>query len=436
MANINPIAAQSDRNPSSRDNAKQDDDEFEDSLNVSISEHISEEIENDDSNLTSAEDSIEKSKRDFVLSKQRQLFSIGNDDEETARPGGSAAFSKFDIDSDAVLLSGENIAQHFRVGDSEPANEPSEKQNTDIDASGHSLSLKITEEKSSEVDAAENDSLEIEQSAIQSHADREGISEEEEEDSDGAAAGAEAVAAAAASGEENDVILINDHEISLYTLKKLQTQQTFSHSASNPNGSTNQNTTSDISDLLNENSASQKKDEVKSVSQADDNRSEPEVAKSAVAIDRIVTGEEIETVEEKQQEMKEIINKAVDKLPIDKTLALTVADSATTTDSEQPVSSVATEINYANNNRQFESELDINLIHMQNKIRELQNIASGKYHLDAVLPLETHGGSSSRRDSLKDFPQSGRESTSITTNSTEYKTFQDEYLHVRSTNLN
>lgn len=434
MANINPIAAQSDRKPSSGDNDKQEDDEFEDSLNISISEHISEEVE-DESNITSAEDSIEKSKRDFVLSKRRQLFDIGNDGEQTTPPDDKLVFSKFDIDHDVALLSGDNIAQHFKIDDSGPVDEPTEKQNTEIDASGvgvseYSLSLKITEEKSSEVAAAENDSVGDAASAIPSNADHEEIGGR---DSDGAAA------SVAASGDENDVILINDHEISIHTLKKQQTQQTPSHSASDPNVSTNQNTTSDISDLLNENSASQSKEEiqVKSLSQSEDGIPEAEAGKStAVNQSASIVEMEIETFEEKQQEMKEIINEAVDKLPIDQSLrpthSATVANSATTTDSEQPASSAVTEINYLNQNRLFENELDVNLLHMQNKIRELQNITAGKYHLNTVLdlPTENLGGSRSRRDSLKDFPQSGRESTSITTNSTEYRTFQEEYLQV------
>lgn len=433
MANINPIATQTDRKPSSSDNDKQDDDEFEDSLNISISEQISEEIE-DESNITSAEDSIEKSKRDFVLSKQRQLFNIGNDDAE---PGAELVFSKFDIDNDATLLSGDNIAQHFKVDDSGRPDEPAEKQNTEIDASGvcvsqHSLSLKITEEKSSEVEAADNDSVGVASSAIPSDDDQEEIGGG---DNDGAAA------VVTTSGDENDVILINDHEISIYTLKKQQTQQTPSHSASDPNVSANQNTSSNISDLMNENSASQGKEEIqlKSLSQSEDDVPEAEAAKSTVRnMSASIVEMEIETFEEKQQEMEEIINEAVDKLPIDKSLGPTqsaaVANSATTTDSEQPVSSAVTEINYENQNRLFENEVDVNLLHMQNKIRELQNIASGKYHLDTVLnlPSEIQGGSSSRRASLKDFPQSGRESTSITTNSTEYKTFQEEYLQVGS----
>lgn len=418
MANKNPIASQSDRNPLSKGNDKQDDDEFEDSLNISISEHISEEIENDDSNITSAEDSIEKSKRDLDLSKRRQLFDIGNDDDDAIQPREGSMFSKFEIDDD---LSGENIAQHFRVVDNPPANEPS----TEINVSGHSLSLKITEEKSSEVEAALDYSVGDVPSAMQMQS----IAGEDEmgrDESDGAAA--------AASGEENDVILINDHEVSIHTLKKQQTQQPSSHSASDPNASANQNTTSDISDLLNENSVSQQKDEiqVKSVSQSDEDKSKLEAAKSTVVIENASIEPEIETIEEKQQEIKEIISKVVDKLPIDKTLApvqaATVAHSATTTDSEQPASTAVTEIDYeSRNNRLFERELDANLIHMQEKIRELQNIAAGKYQLDTVLnlPVDFQAGPSSR-------PQSGRESTSITTNSTEYKTFPEEYFQVSS----
>lgn len=416
MANKNPIASQSDRNPLSKDNDKQDDDEFEDSLNISISEHISEEIENDDSNITSAEDSIEKSKRDFGLSRRRQLFDIGNDDDDALQPREGSMFSKFEIDID---LSGENIAQHFRVVDNPPANEPS----TGIHVSGHSLSPKITEEKSSEVEAALDDSVGDAPSAMQSNA---GEDEMGRDESDGAAA--------AASGEENDVILINDHEVSIHTLKKQQTQQPSVHSVSDPNASANQNTTSDISDLLNENSVSQQKDEiqVKSVSQSDEDKSKPEAAKLTVVHENASVEREIETIEEKQQEIKEIINEVVDKLPIDKTLApvqaATVANSATTTDSEQPASTAVTEIGYeSSNNRLFERELDVNLIHMQEKIRELQNIAAGKYQLDTVLnlPAEFQAGPSSR-------PQSGRESTSITTNSTEYKTFPEEYFQVSS----
>lgn len=425
MADSNPIAAQSNQNPSSKDNDdKQDDDEFEDSLNISISEHISEEIENDESNLTSAEDSIEQSKRDFVLSKRRQLFDIGDDEEGTKQPAAGSAFSKFDIDNDAA----DNIAQHFIVDDNEPPNEP--KESPDIEANHHSLSLKITEEKSSEVEAAENDSVGDAQSAGESNADQ--VKELNLHESDGAAA-----VIIAASGDENDdVILINDHEISIHSLKKQQTQRTDSHSPSDPNVSpVNQNTTSDISDLLNENSASQRKDEiqVKSVSQSDDDPNKPEATTSAAGIESATIDAEVETVEEKQREMKEIIHEAVDRLPIDRTFASAPSASAPTTDSEQPVSSAVTEINYESSNRLFESEVDINLLHMQNKIRELQNIAAGKYHLNTVLNLPADGGSSSRRDSLKDFPQSGRESTSITTNSTEYKTFQEEYLQVRST---
>lgn len=421
MANINPIAAQSNRPSSSKDYDKQEEDEFEDSLNISTSEHISEEIENDDSNITSAEDSIEKSKRDFVQNKRRQLFDLGDDGEA------DLTFSKFDIDNDALRLSGDNIAQHFKVDDrAASVSEPSEKQSTEIDASRRSLSPKITEEKSSEVEA--DKSAGDTQSAIQSNiGDQNEISGRD----------SKAVAAAALSGgEENDVILINDHQISIGSLKKLQTQQPSS-SASDPNVSTNQNTTSDISDLLNEHSASLKKEEmhVKNVSQGDDEeKSESAATNLAEAKHSLSIRLEGETMEEKQQEMTEIVIDVVNKLPIDKTLqapVAAVANSATTTDSEQPASSAVTEINYENNsNKLFESELDVNLIHMQNKIRELKNIAAGKYDLATVvnLPADIQGGSSSRRDSLRDFPHSGRESTSITTNSTEYKTFPDEYF--------
>lgn len=531
MSKLFPIASSSNQNPSKENQNSSiiavdaDEDEFEDSLNQSISEHISEEIESNN-NVSSVEDSIENPKNfnQLALDKRRKLFDIDGDNDVGHS---DFTFGKFNINNDNLdtLLSGEQIAQHFKVDDVNDTIDTRLNRNAAMNLSAsskvESLSSKIDVEQLSDDGAVATgnqslDNVQSEHKVSKELEDSDGVEvtdveKEDEQEID--------------ENEPDDVILINDHEISIHSLKRLQHQQLVSETEPSPIENTNQNTTSDISDLLNEDNVSSSKEHQSSIKST--NISETEITKSASEKSKIVNSSEltvdekqsnsvgsntlrgsgknavnsndvslqktdpvlsenkskssivvletndqsmnnkIENDAEKQSEMKKIVNETVDKLPLDRRptnlrdellmveMGHKRVDSATTdgnaTDSEQRFSSIVTEINTSNvaqdnvfsapianqlTDPLFQSELNVNLTHMQNKIKELQNISAGKYSINSVLnlPLDIPGPTSSRRnslkDSLKDLPQSGRDSTSITTNSTEYKTFQDEYLRV------
>lgn len=150
----------------------------------------------------------------------------------------------------------------------------------------------------------------------------------------------------------------------------------------------------------------------------------------------------VESNIDKKNEIRKILNEAVDKLPLEKenrapnlrdellsvdSKYLNSSQNSTTTDGTVYSAFAKTAIPFDLDSN-FESEFNLNLVDMQNKIKELQNLSIGKY---AALDLPISGRRDSLKDSLKDYPQSGRESTSITTNSTEYRPFQDEYFRVR-----
>lgn len=454
MAKLPPIVQS--RLASTTNELERDEDEFEDSLNVSISEQISEEI--DETN--SAEDSIDKSKPQIDVEKRKKLFNLdsdeGNEDDddvavETANR--SSTYSKFDENLDA-LLSGENIAQHFRVVDDEKSDEK-RSEDVDIGADGRT----VDEDVNVDSEAMEKQSENISETKIVKRND----DNDGDDDAEQSVGASEINAKISASNErsrnslsvdgnggreENDVILINDHEISIHSLKRQQTQRSTEPSV------TNQNTISDVSELLpeektqksSENRSEQNSRRCSVERDASENllsqqKSESKIGESDKS--ESLTEKIDEKSDEKVDEMKEIIGEAINKLPLDRPEIILHSqrlNSATTTAaSERQSSSDVTEINRAiiglPIDRQLQDELDINLLHLQNRIVELRNITTGKYTLTSSLNLQLD--SPSRRDSLKDgrdsvrdYPQSGRDSTSITTNSTEYKTFQEEYLRV------
>lgn len=351
-------------------------------------------------------------------------------------------------------------------------------------------------------------------------------------------------------GENDDVILINDNEISI---KSLKNQQTKSSKEETP-VQWDQNTTSDISELINENDESSLS--VKDIDSGDDNnddydeqlnnrsknesRSNDDARESisrshtntndksdsdqfnAISdkiviqafiddtIDRLplknsTDDDAPDSIEhhDRHGQINAIINEAIDNLPIKQCVRISrdslseipeddeemtieileltdhksdvnvafvygeetsekLAPQITNTissaiQSDKHVSgntNIETLINKtsgdassdeafkANDNQNdhenlsLNNELNINLIHMQNKIKELQDLAAGKYNCVPSIPTVfgattvSDGFSSSRRDSLKDQPQSGRDSMSIATNSTEYRTFQEEYFNL------
>ncbi|XP_031624937.1 pericentrin isoform X2 [Contarinia nasturtii] len=456
MANFSPQLSQSPlKEQDSIDNvmalqksSKNHDDDFEDSLNISISEHISEEIESN----SVADDSIEKTSQQFdqlVAEKKRRLFDFeDNDKSDIVGADGMRKFSKFDVaDLLDESLSGDNIAKHF-IADVTKRNsvkEPVSNQ-TKCDAfkkASHSLS-KVQTSK----DLVNRDS----------HS-----------------------ASASGSGKsvvKSDVILINDHEISLDSL--LEQQRHRSQSDAN---SANQNTTSDISDLQiediireqrsiedlsgisvnessnkleleaersksssdkmaqsdrNDESTKTDEEEVKKCKPLEDHESLPELS----VIEEVSAAEELssnhnENAANKKIEIRKIIDETVNRLPLDKeNRPPNLNDDLLSVDSKQMTSSqnstltdgtvynVFAKMETNPTDAKFQDELNLNLLHMQNKIKELQNIHAGKYSVGYFdLPLL----SSSRRDSLK---ESGRDSTSLTTNSTEYRPFQDEYFRL------
>lgn len=75
----------------------------------------------------------------------------------------------------------------------------------------------------------------------------------------------------------------------------------------------------------------------------------------------------------------------------------------------------------------FDSVISLNMLQqMENRVKELQDIVSGKDLCLAALNMQLE--SCSRRDSLRELPPSGRDSCSLATSSTEYRTYQDDYV--------
>lgn len=491
MANLPPLSmSQSpskendsiDEGSAQRKAAKnRDDDDFEDSLNVSISEHISEEIES----ISAVEDSIEKSAQRFdqlTTEKRRKLFDFDDSDKSDGK------FSKFDVGN--LLdesLSGENIAKHF-MADVETStqrksvNEPIEwvSQRTKSDE----LKIADVNEGAAKSSNTTNNSTHIDE--MQKSKDKSNLVELVHL-SDSHKSGSDS----RKNDGKTDVILINDQEISIHSLKELQDQQR-SRSDNEPN----QNTTSEISDLQNEDNAKEQRS-IEDLSGVSINESSGKVESEEIAAERTKTpsdnvsrskseshtekneegsksDEEIkkckpveedslpelsiieevsvadelssrhnidESAADKKSEMQKIIDEAVNKLPLDKenrppnlhddrssigSKHLTSSQNSTITD--RTAYNTLAKLESTMTEAKFVDELNLNLIHIENKIKELHNINTGKYSVSLFdLPMLT----SSRRNSLLlEFPQSGRESSSITTNSTEYRPFQDEYSRV------
>lgn len=421
---------------------KQSEDEYEDSLNISISEHISEEIESNN-NSGASEDSIEKSNQRIdqsVADKKRQLFAFDDSDRsDKAANFGLPTFSRFQIDGN---LSGENIAKHF-LAESSPV-ENTQPKNV---------------EKSSEKSKAEpSPSLkEIEkcEESTSRHQNNDG------------------------NLSRKDVILINDHEISIDSLKLQQKQKSESDHA---------NTISDVSDLINEDNAkdsksiedipatsineSESKPSDKSANaDADNTESEsdkvyetndemreseimeendeiiqkcrPMVSDSMAelsVIDEVSRDDELssnqhisENSDDKQNAIRKIIDDTVDQLPIGKeNRAPNLRDDLMSTDSKYMASSqnsTATDGTvynaFANADANISNELNLYLTNIESKIKELHCM-----DLSRVLGNDTSSRRDSLKDSLKDMPQSSREAVSITTTSTEYRPFPDEYFRV------
>lgn len=462
-----------------------DDDVFEDSLNVSISEHISEEIESNE-----AEDSIDKPAFQIeqkFLEKKRKLFNFDDSDKsDAAGSDGIRKFTKFDTNDDDdkfdELLSGENIAKHFMVESETIASQPNVNERV------QSASLYIANCDNTKINATDDSAASNNQTKTNVSKSQRGSDEK--------------VATKSSSGLDNDqnindVILINDHEISITSLKQLQKQQSHNDTDRSAANQTNQNTTSDISDLLNEDKEQKTNDDISMASVNDsrptsskregdkseernehssnsmrsreefesshDNDEKMEIAEtiqkckpvsieSPVELSVIVevsvaeamstNRNLVESNSDKKDEIRKVLNEAIDKLPLEKenrppnlldellsvdSKYLNSSQNSTTTDGTVYNAFAKTAIPF-DLDPNFESELNLNLIHMQNKIKELQNLSTGKY---SALDLPISGRRDSLKDSLKDFPQSGRESTSMTTNSTEYRPFQDEYFRVR-----
>lgn len=472
MSKLSPIESQSPSKENDSIDEQQrkaatshDEDEFDDSLNVSISEHISEEIE---SNLMSsvAEDSIDKATNQFdqnVMEKKRKLFNFDDSDiSDAVDNNGIRKFTKFDASDGKFdeFLSGDNIAKHFKIECEPNATKPIVSERVQSVSSGDNIKIDVSERNVSGDDGAAHSNIFVTSTENNSKSNKDDI---------------------------NDVIMINDHEISLTSLKQMQKQRS---NVEIEQSTTNQNTTSDISDLLNSDkeqksiedvsgisanesqSASSKRESKSKSKSSNENESnhqdeemqevevlqkcKPILVESSAVIEELSIIEEVSAVDEpssnrnrsehnfdKVKEVRKIVNDAIDQLPLEKenrppnlheellsagSKQLTSSQNSTTTDATvyNAFGKMAYPFDVDPN---FESELNLNLVHMQNKIKELQNLSSGKY---AAIPLDLAG--IGRRDSLidsvKDFPQSGRESTSITTNSTEYRPFQDEYFRV------
>lgn len=479
-------------------------DDFEDSLNVSISEHISEEIESNN-NSSAVDDSIERPPMQLTQSlavKKRQLFDFDDSDRSDTNDGdGIRMFSKFNLEES---LSGENIAKHFTTDSAEMVAATAIPSHSGVNEPIASQSISQRTIKSDELKIANaNDgavnTTPAAATAATPFAEATSSSSKTIDDMQKSKDSSNLIEVAQQSDShksvgddrangKNDVILINDHEISIHSLMELQRQRSRTDIA-------NQNTTSDISDLQAEDNAkeqrsiddlsmnessekvesgaadesdrskSEKVSDPKSDSQSEKNEmndSDENIKKCQRIDDDSSLHEQLSVIEEvsaadeqsnhqlaesnsdKKNEMRKIIDDAVNKLPLDKenrppptadealsigSRQLGSSQNSTTTDgtvytafgkpSEVPPPILPSH---------FGDDFNLNL----NKIKEIQNSigksSAGNYFEYPLL-------SSSRRDSLKDFAQSGRESSSITTNSTEYQGFQDEFTRVSIFNV-
>lgn len=526
--------------------SRPDDTMDDDSVVESISEHIeigSDASDVDDEDEPFGDDGREHMDRDH-LNKRRQLFGI--DDENMS--------SKFGMNNDSLdrLLSGDNIAQHFKI-------------ENDIDGSNditgsHDVHLP---------DVASKNSSRITTNASDMTDELHGAATGWDDNMGGGAAAAATTSTrtnqddrrSEKSPDDDDVILINDNEISIKSLKNLQTKSATRESSAN--------TSSEVSDFMIENNESLsvrdiELDDSENVERSDEransasqSRETSDYARtksndlshhSASSSDNVVVkniiNEAIDklpiSIEQQSDQMTDrshdgviddedtgdtdeadrrgavnvIINEAIDSLPIKQctrisrdslseiaeddeemtieilemnvdqldAIAIQHTDDAqlaeeppqmirinmqqsSTRAMDEPTAAAnptmismisvdeASHITLTNAancgpttpQRQqlqsgasafFADEINVNLMHMQNKIKELHDMAAGKYN--CMIPSTSTFGvssvgdvfSNSRRDSLKDQPQSARDSTSITTNSTEYRTFQDEYFNL------
>lgn len=503
--------------------AGKSEDDFEDSLNVSISEHISEEI-GSNNNSSAVDDSIERPPMIFnqsIAEKKRQLFDFDDSDRSDARDGGGDGdgirmFSNFNLEES---LSGGNIAKHFATETAETAtagtstaaitqsdgsvNEPVASQNISqrtiksdelkiADANegaanvATATSMAAMTTTATPIHEATTSSKTIDE--MQKSKDSSNLIELTQQSS--ASDSRKSVSDDKTNGK-NDVILINDREISIHSLMELQRQPSRTDIA-------NQNTTSDISDLQAEDNAKEQRsiddistnessekveshsatigdvemersksvsDKVQSDPKSDSHSEKHETSTNASeeniqkcrpieedeasmpeplsVIEEVSVADEhsshhqlIESNSDKKIEMRKIIDETVSKLPLDKenrppgddmlsigSKYLGSSQNSTTTDGTVYTafgkSSEVPPILPTN----FGDDFNLNLI----KNKELQNVA-GKGSTTSYFDFPLI--SSSRRDSLKDFAQSGRESSSITTNSTEYQAFQEEFTRV------
>lgn len=506
--------------------SKESDDIEEDSLNISISEHISEEIESNNNLSIGSDDSITDDNKEarfdklLMTDKKRKLFDIDSDEEEDGRGTAgdakktdfSTRFSNFGISNENLdtLLSGDNIAQHFKDADTnttdEDKHEKIEKFSKDDDENikshtKNSFNPKLDENSMND---GANASAAVSGSSIRhishSKSDNSGISAKSRGVSENVVNEA---SVSKRSKLQDDVILINDHEISINSLKSLQEQPVEQNTASDVSELVNEENVSSTkgdSELHNSNSGSGKRSTGAKPTDSGTNEisnnkhdihsggSTPKLFSRNQSISEIFSiNEELdfnqseENLLEKKGEMRKILNEAIEKLPIDSKNSVSRINSdsiQTVRDNSQDKELILIENNGSqvtelsrcekNQNRMgstpsivteqinvilkplamaknevetvsssatetkfdpiFEKELNINLNQIQNRIRELQDLTAGKLNISAMgnSPFD----SESRRDSLKDLPQSGRESSSIITNCTEYKTFQEEYFKV------
>lgn len=578
MAHLPPLLSSTGTAPAKPNT---NDDIEEDSLADSISEHIEIESgdEEDASSNSNAINAINQNKR-------RQLFGI--DDEDIAPRFG---FHSDNLDN---LLSGDNIAQHFKVDDINANDESDADEEEDAhadrestDEGGENVAVDIHQRSDISIGSKNSSNPKLDEKvtvggteSLRTNSIRRG-----EEAGGSSAVAGEDHSQKGAESQDDDVILINDNEISI---KSLKNQQTGEISATQ----SNQNTTSDVSDLVNENDDesisvedlieqqdrsekveekvlsepkeastfeksetlsrhSNKPEEMSKHSTGDGEKSDAVQSHTSAAKSELkensqsVVSEKVAMAKRASdnQEIRSIINEAIDHLPLDpesdegspsapdkdiKDIINEAIDSLPIKqcvrisrdslseipeddeeqltieiieEAENPSDFIATEHkhptedpktstiftlksetkmadtpqrdatkNYnesVNNvtdldnisldtirdldsprvrsdsaNLMYANELNINLVHMQNKIKELQDLTAGKYNCMIPTPsifnvagVSGDGFSSSRRDSLKDQPQSGRDSTSIATDSTEYRTFQEEYFNLTKVGL-
>lgn len=488
MATLSPVSSHSASKDSIDDRSTQrktkghTDDQFEDSLNASISEHISEEIESINSS-SAVEDSIEKRFDQLVAEKKRKLFDFDSDKSDAVNNDGN--FSKFGLDES---LSGDNIAKHFRV---EAETSTQRRVNEPVTSASHGT--KTDELKIADVDEGAAKPTDVSTSSKANY------EMQPAKDSSNSVKSMHQSDAHSKNDDKNDVILINDHEISINSLKELQRQRSRSDvDAANAN----QNTTSDISDLQNEENAKEQRsiddlsasinessakveghsaDRSSSMNQSkSQSQSEPksdsqsEQAEESAKSDEIMqkckpiegdsppelsvieevsaaqerSSERVERSSDKKSAIRDIIDEAINKLPLDKeNRPPNLSDDLFSVDSKHVTSSqnstitdgtvynALTKVPHPSVTlSNFEEELNLNLLRLESRIKEMNsNLGHGKFSIGNIdLPLISSSRRDSRRESLMDLAQSARDSSSLTTNSTEYRTFQDDYFQVIS----